>query len=335
MKGNLEKLVISAARSKDVVACNPEVLAEIVLGERSCRFGLSPKARLLSMEKVHTLVLWTKSPQGILLSQKLEEALKKLRNSGVLLVLQLGVTGFGSTFVEMGVAPWWESLNGCRELIERNVFRADAVVLRYDPLLSLSFLNRELSNCREDLFEKIVKRASSLGIERCVTSACDLDSYRRAAERFEKLGILHTGPSDDFARAFIGSMAEIAHSSGMELSVCCNPDMEVDGFGCIDGRLYNSLSKRAFGRGAPECSELRHNAVASQRPRCKCSFSRDIAYSKGFQYCYGKGMGCLYCYSQARGISRLAEPVRAEMQRLSKDRQAWEREPYAGLLLSD
>ena len=106
----MEKLVVSASRTRDVVCHAPGVLADILEGKIPCLLHRGAKPAAISLEQIHTLVLWTKTLFNILRNARLRQVLKRFVNEYQGLVyLHLSVTGFGSTFVEYGI-PGYECL---------------------------------------------------------------------------------------------------------------------------------------------------------------------------------------------------------------------------------
>ena len=316
------KIVVSASRTKDLVRCRPNELADVISGRRTCRFGLGRQLHTLKPSQIHTLVLWTKSPQNLLENKNLHQSLKQLLIEGSQIALHISVTGFGASFVEPGIEKWSDTLATVKELIESGMVLPDLVTLRYDPLLRLDFDDWTISNCSIELFEAIIVQAAKLKIKRVITSACDLDTYKRAAKRIGSVGLKAVGPNEKEAIELVKAMAAVCHNSELLFSVCCSPKIDFDDFGCVDGKLYNKTSEGA------RSSEVLHNKVGSQRPRCLCTHSRDIGYSKGFTHCFSQGAGCVYCYSQGGTMGAMEKAVLSELERLRNSDRWWENAPY-------
>ena len=318
-----DSLVVSASRTKDLVRCCPDELAKVISGERSCRYGLSRHKYTLATRTIHTLVLWTKSVANMLAHDGLHHALEKLIQCDGQIAVHLSITGFGSSFIEWGIPSWRQAFTDLERILAANLTLPELVTLRYDPLLRLEYNGWTFSNCSLSLFEEIVTRGAELGIRRVVTSACDLMNYERAAKRMTLLDIRPLGPSEKEATALVGQIAKCCHQHGMSFSVCCYPQVNFGEFGCIDGQLYNSASKKKA-----KCTEVLHNKLGSQRPHCMCTHSRDIGYSKGFTHCFSQGAGCLYCYSQGSTVGKMEGPLKGELHRLRQDPSLLEKEPY-------
>ena len=317
-----DSLVLSASRTKDLLRCCPDALAKVVNGERSCRFGFGRQKYILSPETIHTLVLWTKSVANMWAHEGLRSSLQNLIRCGGQIAVHLSVTGFGSSFIEWGIPTWQQAFAELEDVLAAKLTLPELVTLRYDPLLRLEYNSWTFSNCSMPLFEKIVQRGAELGVKRVVTSACDL-SYQRAVKRMTRFEILPVGPSEEEATILVGQMATCCRQQGVDFSVCCYPQVDFEEFGCIDGQLYNSVSKREM-----NCTEVLHNKVGSQRPQCMCTHSRDIGYSKGFTHCFSQGAGCLYCYSQGATVGKMKARLKAELDKLRLDPSLLEKEPY-------
>ena len=326
-KERKDSLVLSASRTKDLVRCGPSELAKVILGERTCRFGLARQHHTLTPRLIHTLVLWTKSPHNILYHQQLNGALNSLIKVNGQVALHVSITGFGSSFVEMGIPHWVETLRLLKEILASKLVRPELVTLRYDPLLRLKFDDWTISNCSLSLFEDIISAGAALGIRQVVTSACDLINYQRAAKRFTAANLKAIGPTEEEAIELVTQMARACHERNVAFSVCCYPEVDFNEVGCINGRLYNSVSLRE-----DCCTEKLHNVIGSQRKRCLCTHSRDIGYSKGFTHCFSQGAGCIYCYSQGATLGKLTKGLLTELDRLRKSDDWWENDSYRHLV---
>ena len=110
----------------------------------------------------------------------------------------------------------------------------------------------------------------------------------------------------------ISWMADVARDHGMRLSICCQPNLVVDGVRaahCVDVERLSGVAGRQI-VAKPK----------STRPGCGCHKSRDVG---AYDTC---AHGCAYCYAvndhqRVREISGLHDP-RAELLGLGQDAQA-------------
>ncbi len=291
--GNLPN-VLSASRTKDPIARNPDVLASILCGESPAAFGPSSKSRTVHLEDFAVLVLWTKDPTNLLKHPELNRVVSDFSGHSY---LNLTVTGLGGTFMEPGIPKPEQVFDVLRDIIDAGILSPEWVLLRYDPLLEVRTPGgKVLTNTDRELFGSIIKEAASIGITRCATSRMDFQRYPQVAERLRRFGI---EPKEVELEDLITEMDSVASHQGIELSCCVDPVIDgiTDRFGCIDGELFNELI------GEDLCDTSTHSA---QRHGCKCTRSVDIGYSKGLQQCFTGGKGCLYCYSQ-RGYPKKLE----------------------------
>ena len=316
-------LVISASRTKDIVRWSPTVLADVLMGRRPCRFGLSGRPGPLDLNAIHTLVLWTKDPIAIACCVTLRDALSELVRSGGQVYLQLTATGFGGTFVEHGV-PTLEALH--EHLVEvrhTGLVAANAIKLRYDPLLSVAGGPAVLSNLRPAVFTRVLDLFLPFGIEDVVTSYVDVESYPKVLRRMEgRLGLRLDPVPADGLWGFVQWMADECAARGARFDTCAAPLMPFAREGCISGTRLNALIVERDGPDAPRCTTQRHNehTKGGQRPDCRCTYARDIGHSRGFTTCYTHGSGCLYCYSHRESLGpRLLPAVQQEIAEFTRD----------------
>ena len=151
--------VISVSRTKDVIQNSPNILSAILKGERECKLSFSAKKSLLKLDDIHTLVLWTKNPSNIINYKPLHDVLMDyVNNHNGLIALELTVTGWGGTFMEWNMPYYNDVYNTLKKIIQKKIIYPEAILLRYDPLLTIKLSNGIiLSNMQPQLFKKIVK----------------------------------------------------------------------------------------------------------------------------------------------------------------------------------
>ena len=326
-------LVISASRTKDLVRWSPDVLADVLLGRRSCRFGWTGERVRLDLDEIHTLVLWTKDPGPMVRSAALRNALEALIDSGGQTYLQLTATGFGDTFVEYGVPTADVVCERLADAIEAGLLAPGAVKLRYDPLLRVRAGDYLVTNMREALFRQVLDTFAPLGVQDVVTSYVDFETYPKVKRRIEEdLGLsLEDVPQHAIAE-FVQRMARECEGRGLRFDTCASPRIPFEREGCIAGSRFNALMAERHGPDAPRCTTQLHNerARGGQRADCRCTYSRDIGYSAGFTTCYTHGSGCIYCYSHRESMGpKLLPQIRAEVDAFLAEPG---REAYCGLV---
>ncbi len=319
-----ERDIISVSRTKDIVRVSPQKFAEILQGEAPARFGLGKKLHLLSLGYPGALVIWTKDPKNMLSYPPLREVLDRyVGDFGGLILLNLTVTGLGGTALEPGIASSEEVYDATAALIDKKLVRPEAIILRYDPLIQISTRSGSLGNITLEAFDRILDMFCPMGIERVKTSLVDA-RYAHVPKRFDKVGFTLDLPSLKVIDNFYEEIKKRCRLYGAQLDICCSPKSLVTGEtrGCIDGHLINRLLDKAG--TSWRVTTTPHNDIGRQRPTCKCTYSRDIGYSDGFQTCFKHHGACIYCYSQrnmkgaaidkASALANEADPMR----RLSK-----------------
>lgn len=293
-----EKRVISASRTRDLVRCAPGLLAQFLSGRRPVRFVRTPSLHTLRPGDIGALALWTKDPAPLSTHTALRNALSRYRiENGGAILLNLTVTGLGGTVLEPGIPTDDAVARSARALIESGLLEAEAVILRYDPLIEVRTGSGVAGNIDVALFRRTVRRFSDLGVRRIKVSCADY-AYTHVARRLARYGIEPVIRSERELQSFIDEMLHVSRECGMRCDVCCNPASGVTDTtaGCIDGSLINALLER---HGASwRVSERLHNDIGRQRPGCRCTWSTDIGYTPGIPSCFTTGGACLYCYSQ-------------------------------------
>lgn len=314
-------MVISASRTKDIVRNSPDMLASILKGERECRLSFAGKRYYLSLSNIHTLVLWTKSPFNILQNKSLFDVLNyyvKLHNG--LIYLQLTVTGLGDSFIEYNIPHHRDVFSFMKNVFDSGLIFPESVKLRYDPYSKIVLPSgREITNMKPELFEEIISMFVSIGIKNFTSSEVDFVGYPQVRKRIEGLGLKIIKPSVGESVDFVEKMDRICKKYHCSFSICCNPDIPelVNREGCIDGNLFNKIKKKRYNENCNFADVRIHNEVTGgQRHKCRCTYSFDIGYSKGFTTCYKNQSGCIYCYAQQNLNEELKRKITNEIKRL-------------------
>jgi hypothetical protein len=308
---NEEKLIISASRTKDLVRVSPGRLAAVLMGEAPVRFGLGKNRAALPLDDLGALVIWTKDPAHMLTDSRLRRALNSfLDRTGGVIVLNLTVTGLAETVLEPGIPVPETVRKTVADLIDCGLAAPELIILRYDPLIQVrTDGGHTIGNLSLDTFNRVLKLFSPLGVRRIKTSLVDI-RYAHVPDRLGRTGLTVDLPGDTELDRLLDEMRSSARRAGARLDICCHPETGVSNntAGCIDGFMINqALAGRPW-----RVTTRRHNDIGRQRRTCRCSFSRDIGYSAGFQTCFKNHGACLYCYSQ-KNTTGLAITKAAEL----------------------
>jgi len=167
------------------------------------------------------------------------------------------------------------------------LYGAERIIWRYDPLVYWQENDRQLSNHDEDNFAFLCREISQMGVTRCYTSFAY--PYAKFQSRFKRkfTDDALQQPATPAMLQIIKDMQTIAAENNIDLYTCCNDALlQAPGVRkgrCIDGHLLNALAP------AERVSEAR----TPTRKDCGCSKSIDIGdYRK--QPC---PYGCIYCYA--------------------------------------
>ncbi len=260
------KLVVSASRRSDLLACYPERLLEELV-----RIG---------PENIHTLVIWTKNPAALLANRALYELLGKLDQ----IYLNLTVTGLGGSFLEPRVPPLKEIFKRMPDIVGL-IGSPQRISLRYDPLIEVvDDQGNHFSNITPQIFIPILKETARLGIPIIRTSY--VTTYRKVLTRFKRLGLKFIEHPLEEVTDFIREVMMVeANRLGIEVRTCVVPHL-TEGSGCIDGQLLRRLHPHK-----ERCSIAKDQ---SQREWCFCTKSHDIG---NWALCAN---GCLYCYGNPK-----------------------------------
>jgi hypothetical protein len=255
------KKVISASRRVDLVAFYPDFMVK--------------RLKEMGTDDIHTLVIWTKNPQNMLIHPKLREVLKKLSQICVLLT----VTGLGGTALE-SQAPTTELVFQQLPKIIDFLGSPQRLAIRYDPLIDVICQDKiRITNIDANMFEDVLKRSHLLRIKRIIVSYVTL--YQKVEKRLKQNGFKIVEHQIEEIVDFIkNKMIPKTEKLGMELSTCVLPDLTTKG--CIDGETLIGLHPMHLG-----CSKAKDR---SQRENCHCTKSFDIGQ---WFACYHN---CLYCY---------------------------------------
>ena len=254
------KVVVSASRRTDMVACQPQRLADALEGK--LRFAAS-----LRPERVHTLLLSTKDFRPFLDNSRLNTVARRCDQ----VCVNLTITGLGGTRLEPAV-PAPEGLLGRLGELARAVGDPRRITWCFDPVLACE----GVSNHDLGLFRRLAEPFASVGARRVM--AMFYFPYGNARVEPQM-------PSQEERLAFAGAVQEECDELGLLLSFC-----HVPGFHrtkCIDLDWFSELHPTG------DTSVVEHYRRI-KRP--DASYCRDAVWDVGW-YLPPCAHGCLYCYA--------------------------------------
>lgn len=276
------KKVISASRRTDLVAFFPEWLASSIKDGQARVYGPSGRTYIADLrpEAVHTVVLWSKNFENLILSRRhLRDYLEKYDQ----LYFHFTITGLGGTSIEKKV-PLPKAAFRQLRLLPEIARSPERISLRFDPVLFWEEAGKVQTNL--PFFERLAVEARNLGIKNIRFSFAQW--YGKAVRRAAKHGFRFVDPSLEEKKEAALSLADIARNHGLALYSCSQDFLTaIPGImpsSCIDGQLLRRLHP-----AAEPVSILKDK---TQRQECRCTESIDIgSYTKACPH------SCLYCYA--------------------------------------
>ncbi len=265
----MAKVVLSASRRTEILRF-PDHLVKTL-------------ARRYPPERVHTIVLWTKTPQLIF-----NEPVRSVLNQFNLFIL-CTVTGLGGTFLEPNIPKPIEVSTYLPRIIDEFLGgNPEKIHVRFDPILNLLVDGQKFTNL--DRFPEVIELVASTGIKTIRVSWATY--YPKVKERLDKRGI---GITDFALEAQARYLVNNAEEYGIELRGCCvDPkfaEMGIKNAGCIDGEELQRLH--------PTREPYNEEKASGQRELCRCTRSIDIGW-----YSMLCPNGCVYCYANPAGCAR-------------------------------
>ncbi len=201
--------------------------------------------------------------------------------------VQMTVTGYPRA-LEPGVIAVDAAVAAMRWLAAD--YGREAPVWRYDPVLLSEATPPDWHR------ENVARLAARLApyTTECVLSFAHI--YRKSQRNLDRTGLAWRDPPEDEKRRLLADLAAIIRSTGMQASLCAQPDLlspELEAARCIDAGRLSRIA------GAPI-----EAATKGARPGCLCAAARDIGR---YDSC---PQGCAYCYANAsrqaarRGLAR-------------------------------
>ncbi|MBP1718321.1 MAG: hypothetical protein H6Q43_1759 [Deltaproteobacteria bacterium] len=254
-----ELLVLSASRRTDLVGCYPEALIE--------------RLKEYPPDRVHTVVLWTKSPKNMLLRGGLREALSCYRH----IYVHLTITGMGGSAFEPRIPAWEETTDLLGEVVKVTK-SPERICWRFDPILEAKKDGDEFSNL--SLFSRLAETIAPSGIKQVMVSW--VFPYKKVIARMAKGGWRLCQKSPEEKRRQAGFLKEVCERFGFSLGFCSMEGFPVSR--CIDGGRLSRLH--------PDGLSCSNEKARGQRELCGCTKSLDIGW-----YTDRCKHGCMYCYA--------------------------------------
>jgi len=265
------KVVLSASRRTEILRF-PDHLVRTL-------------AKRYPPEKVHTIVLWTKTPQLIF-----KEPVKSVLKQYNLFVL-CTVTGLGGTFLEPNILKPTEVTPHLQRIINEFLDGdPEKIHVRFDPILNLLIDGTKLTNLYK--FPDVIELVAPAEIKTFKVSWATY--YEKVKKRLDERGIgIADFDLEDQARYLV----ENAQKYDIELRGCCvDPELEgmgIKNMGCIDGEELQKLH--------PNREPYPEDRATGQRELCRCTRSIDIGW-----YSMICPNGCIYCYANPKEIDARA-----------------------------
>lgn len=225
-------------------------------------------------EGVDGFVFWTRNARPFL------PVLHEIRAAGFPFVVQYTVTGYPRP-LETSVVAADEAVATIHELAR--TFGRRAVVWRYDPIVATSLTP---ADWHAETMAWLAARLAG-AVDECCTSFATI--YRKTTRNMDVAARAHRflwkDPPDERKRRLLARLAGTVAPHGIDLTLCSQPQLLVNGVApaqCVDARRLSDLA------GRPIAARTKGN-----RPGCFCAESRDLG---DYDTC---PHGCAYCYAVA------------------------------------
>lgn len=260
-----DKVIISASRRTDMLACQPDRLVAALR-------GALPSTRRLTPSRVHTLLISTKDHRNLLDRTDVREVCLDTDQ----VCVNLTVTGLGATLIEPNVPPPADVVRRVPELIEA-VGDARRILWCFDPVLTAW----GLSNRSANEFERIAEPLARAGVTRVL--AAWYHPYQNGLLDAVKVG-------REERQAFADRLDGLAEKHGMLLSFCRMKGLHR--LRCIDVEWLCAIH--------PE-QDTSPISRYSRRVRPTPKHCRDAAWDIGW-YLPSCPHRCAYCYASKHKV---------------------------------
>ncbi|WP_319406088.1 DUF1848 family protein [uncultured Desulfosarcina sp.] len=252
-------------------------------------FNRQARQVIVSPERVHTMVFWSKNFGPFLAGRYGEH----LRDEGYHLFFNFTVNS-RSPILEPGVPDLDQRLGQLRQLCHR--FGSASVQWRFDPICHFStHSGTNLTNL--DDFETIAAAAGECGIDTCTTSF--MDHYRKIERRTRNRITFVEPPAAERVKILL-NMEKALSPLGIGLALCCEkntlgqlpPESTIKAGACISGQ-------RIMGVHGGRVS-LRPDSGQRKASGCECTVSMDVG-SYSLHPCHHN---CQFCYANPASDQR-------------------------------
>ena len=273
-------IVISASRMTDMPQFYPDKIIDAF------------EAKMAQNNRIHTLVLWTKHPNALLI-EPLFGYLQKIKKAGVQLYLQCTITGLGKKVVGKSIggnnlvlepnAPEVNQAISCLPKVINLLGMPQRINLRVDPVVRIRDAEGKMFSSLKYM-PAIIKNVNEVGIKKITISFLEKNVHRKVDRRFKELGVEIVPPTIEERKNTVTWLKKIEERYGVIIGACCVPGMLE--MRCIDGVLLEKLHDH-------------HLPVSLAEPRkremCGCTHSIDIGGWPSPE-CH---TGCQYCYANS------------------------------------
>lgn len=226
----------------------------------------------LDRENVDGFVFWTKNIAPFL------KHLPEVHERGFPFVVQYTINGYPRE-LETSVVDADRSIETAWRV--RDLFGPLALVWRYDTIVTSSLTPAEF---HVQNFRRLASRLDGATTEVVVSFA---QIYKKTQRNMDAAalaaGFRWKDPADEEKREILKSLVRVAREHRMQLSVCSQRGLLVDGAydaKCVDAKRISQLA------GSSLCARQKGN-----RKECGCFESRDIGEYDTCPH------GCVYCYA--------------------------------------
>ncbi|CCK81762.1 DUF1848 domain-containing protein [Desulfobacula toluolica] len=299
-------IILSASRRTDIPAFYTDwFMDRIKLGVFNIKnpYTKTIKAVEASKDTIHSIVFWSKNYDAFIKAK----AGEKLTRLGFNIYFNFTINS-ESSLLEPNIPPLNKRLEQLKELV--CLFGPEKISWRFDPVCfyKTSDTGRVKNNLSN--FPVIAKKASELGIQKCVTSF--FDHYPKIKRRLKILSkinhpsVFFTDPAMDKKTQVIHRMEKLLNGTRIKLYLCCEKEVlsnldtqtrdiqspeiksRVSANSCVDGNLLKTI----FG-GNPE---LKRDYGQRSKQGCRCTESIDVG-SYDDHPCFHN---CLFCYANPK-----------------------------------
>jgi len=234
-------------------------------GGRDSRVDLRPDA-------VDGYIFWSRN------LARFGGALAEVEGQGTPFVVQMTITGYPRALESAVVAPE-RAVAQLHRIAE--TYGPRAATWRYDPILATSLTPPDW---HRDTFDALARQLDGV-VDEVVVSWATI--YRKTERNMMAAAKAHgfqwSDPPDEEKRALLIDLAKTAAAHGMQMTLCSQPHLLVEGVTparCVDAGRLSDVT------GRPITAKQKGN-----RPGCDCAASRDIG---AYDTC---PHGCVYCYA--------------------------------------